>query len=584
MEENIENAQPIISKWDPNSSSYTEVTFLFHQDRKEAKEFLKSVEHLRRAMHFLIGENSTSEKLVLAQNLMQIAMKRLEKEFYQILSKNRDHLDTESVSGRSSGGSSNSDGVQADDLEIAVASITEVEKLSALAMTDLQSIAECMSSSGYGKECVKIYKIVRKSILDEGLYHLGIEKFRSFQIHKMNREDVKHMTKKWMRAIRIAVRRLFIEERVLCDHVFSASDTIRESCFSEITREGAINLFRFPELLAKKKHSLDEISQLMELYEAISELWPEIELIFDFESTSAIKLQAHSSLLILGDSIRTILSKFESTIENDSSRTAVFGGGIHPMTQSAMTYISSLADYSGILSSIVVDSPPPAITPLPEPCFESPATENGPTLAVSVHLAWLILVLLCKLDSKAELYKDVSLSYLFLANNLHFIVERVRTTNIQYLLGDEWVSKHAKKVKQFAANYEALAWNKVFSSLPGTNAMAITPETAKECFRKFSAAFEEAYNKQTSWIVLDGKLRDELKVSIAKKLVPVYQEFYDLYSVMLSGEKNLELLVRFSPDDLGNYLSDLFHGTSNSSSSTSKSSSSLLQLGRCQLR
>uniref|UniRef100_A0A2N9E2S5 Exocyst subunit Exo70 family protein n=1 Tax=Fagus sylvatica TaxID=28930 RepID=A0A2N9E2S5_FAGSY len=550
MEENIENAESIISKWDPNSSSY-KGTSLFHHNRKDAKEFLKSVKELRRAMHFLISENSTSEKLILAQNLMQIAMKRLEKEFYQILSENRDHLDPESVSGRSSGGgSSNSDDEDQtqykDKLEIAGDSITEVGSVLALAMTDLKSIAECMISLGYGKECVKIYKIIRKSIVEEGLYHLGIEKFRSSQIHKMNREDLEHIIKKWINVTKIAVKTLFSGERVLCDHVFSASEKIRESCFSGITKEGAFSLFRFPELITKSKHSQEKVFQLLELYEAVFELKPEIEFIFNSESTTVVQLQALSSLLKLGDSIRTILSEFESTIQKDSSRTPVFGGGIHPLTLSAMDFISSLADYSGILSSIIVDNPQAGPSPLPESYFESPTSGNGSTPAVSVHLAWLILVLLCKLDTKAALYKDVSLSYLFLANNLHFIVEK--------------------------------AWTKVFSCFPEKNTLAITPEMAKECFRRFNVAFEEAHRKQTSWVVQDGKLRDQLKVSIAKKLVPEYQEFYDTYLVMLIGEKNLELLVRFSPDDLGNYLSDLFHGTSTSGST---SSSSLLQSRGC---
>lgn len=582
MEENIENAESIISKWDLNSPSY-KATSLFQQNRKEAQEFLKSVKDLRRAMHFLITENSTSKKLILAQNLMQIAMKRLENEFYQILSKNRDHLDPESEFGRSLGGSSNSDDeddVQSkDELEIAGDSITEVDRVSELAMTDLKSIAECMISLGYGKECVKIYKIIRKSIVEERLYHLGIEKFRSSQIHKMNREDLEQIIKKWITVTKIAVKMLFFGEIVLCNHVFSKCEKIRESCFSGITKEGAFRLFRFPELITKRRHLQEEVFQLMELYEAVFELKPEIDFIFDFESTKVVKLQAHSSLVKLGDSIRTILSKFESTIQKDSSRTPVFRGGIHPLTQSAMTFISSLADYSGILSSIIVDNPQARTSPLPESYFESPTSGNGSTPAVSVHLAWLILVLLCKLDNKAELYKDVSLSYLFLANNLHFIVEKVRSTNLKYLLGHDWVLKHTKKVKQYASNYESMAWTKVFSSLPEKNTLAITPEMAKECFMRFNVTFEEAYRKQTSWVVQDGKLRDQLKVSIAKKLVPEYREFYDMYLAMLTGEKNLELLVRFSPDDLGNYLSDLFHGTSTSGSSTS--SSSLFQSQGC---
>ncbi|KAK9134761.1 hypothetical protein Syun_014091 [Stephania yunnanensis] len=45
-------------------------------------------------------------------------------------------------------------------------------------------IAECMISLGYNKECVKIYKIITKSIIDEGLYRLGIERLSSHQIQK----------------------------------------------------------------------------------------------------------------------------------------------------------------------------------------------------------------------------------------------------------------------------------------------------------------------------------------------------------------------------------------------------------------
>ncbi|XP_020412184.1 exocyst complex component EXO70A1-like [Prunus persica] len=581
MEENIAIAESIITKWDPNSSSYTKITFLFQHSRKEAKEFLKSVNYLRSAMHVLVGGSSAS-KLVLAQNLMQTAMKRLEKEFYQILSANRDHLDPESVSSRSSGSAKfyNADEAGSEDeLEIVGESITEVERASAFAMSDLKSIADCMISSGYGIECVKIYKIIRKSIVDGGLFRLGIQQFKSPQVHKMDLEGLESILRNWMDAVKIAVKALFRGEKYLCDHVFSASENIKESCFYEITKEGATTLFRFPELIVKNKKAPERIFWQLEIYEAVSDLWPEIESIFDSESTQAIKLQALSSWLKLSDSVRTILSDFESTIQKDSSKILVFGGGIHPLTQSVMNYVSSLADYYGVLSDILADHPPPGNSSFQE--FKSVVSDDCSTPEVSVHLAWLILVLLCKLDIKAEIYKDVSLSYLFLANNLHFIVEKVNNTpNLKLLLGKDWVSEHMKKVKLYASNYETTAWTKVLSSLPERSA-DISPEMAKECFRKFNTAFEEAYRKQTSWIVEDGKLRNDLKVSISQKLVPTYQEFYDTYMVMLSGEKNMELLARVSPNDLGNYLSDLFHGTSASVSSTT--SSSLVPSQRCFL-
>ncbi|KAF5742639.1 putative protein binding protein [Tripterygium wilfordii] len=576
IEENIENAESIITKWNLNSS-FTKVISIFNHDRKEAKEFLTRVEDLRQAMHFLVAQNSSSSKLALAQKLMHMAMKRLEKEFYQILSANIDQLDPDSVSSRSSDGTSTIDDGDdvgsEEELKLAGESITKVERVSALAMSDLRSIADCMISSGYGKECVKIYELLRKSTVDEGLYQLGVERYRSSHIHKMNWEALEHVCQHWMSTVKIAMKTLFTGERILSDHVFSASNPIRESCFSDITKEGARNLLRFPELVAKHKKSSERIFLLMELYQVLFDLYPEIESIFSFESMSAIKIQALSSLQRLGESVRSILSEFESTIQKDSSKTSIAGGGIHPLTRETMTYISSLADYSGILSEIFT-AHPPKTTQLPESYFDSPASENGSVPTVSLHLARLILVLFCKLDSKAELYKDASLSYLFLTNNLHFIVEQVRSSHLKDLLGDDWVSKHAKKVRQYGLSYESMAWTKVFSTLTDPVSPAIPPEAAIDCFRRFSAAFEEAYRKQTSWIVEDRKLRDELKVSIAKKIVPVYREFYDAYLPMLSGEKNLELLVRFGPDDLGNHLSDLFHGTSSSSGSSSSSRNS----------
>ncbi|XVE69040.1 hypothetical protein DITRI_Ditri09bG0117800 [Diplodiscus trichospermus] len=580
VEESIENAEATITKWDANASSLTRITPLFHRNRKDAKEYLKSVRDLRRAMHFLVSQSSYSEKLILAHKLMQMAMKRLEKEFYQILSSNHEQLDPESVSSLSSDGSGSFDDehelVSEDEAELKKAgeSITEVERVSALAMSDLQAIAECMSSCGYGKECVKIYKLFRKSIVNRGLYLLGIEKFKSSQINKMHWEALENMIKNWLNAVKIAVKTLFNGEKILCDHVFSASETIRDACFVEITMEGAKNLFRFPELVAKNKSVPERIFRLIELHEAISELWPEIETIFNVELTSAIKLQALSSLHKVGDSVCTILTNFGSSIQKDSSKSLVPGGGIHQLTRSAMSYISSLADYGGMLSNIVADHPPPGNSPLPESYFENQTSIDNRKPAVSLHLAWLILVLLCKLDRKAELYKDVSLSYLFLANNLQFIMDQVYTGNLKYLLGEEWVSRHTKKVKQYALSHESVAWNKVFSALPERTSAGLSPEAVKGCFKRFHSAFEEAYTKQILWLVQDRKLRDELKVSIARKLVPAYRDFYETHLMTLSGERNLEELVRIPPDDLGNYLSDLFHGTPFSSSSLLSSSHS----------
>lgn len=573
VEETLRNAESVIRKWDLNAkTSYTRVTSLFLHDREEAKSFLQSAKDLREAMHFLVASHSGSDKLVLAQSLTQIAMKRLEKELYHILSTNREHLDPESVSRKSSrrsDGSGNGNGTASDDE-------TE-DNVSESTMEDVKSVVDCMISAGYGTECIKIYKLMRKSTVDEGIYRLGIERFKSSQIQKLAWNSRELLIKNWLNAVKVAVQTVFKGERILCDYVFSASSKIGESCFAEITKEAAINLFRIPEIIARIKGSPERIFKLIELYEATYELWPDIESIFKFDSTLDVKLQALSALVKLGNMVQVILSNYEATIQKDSSKILPEGGGIHSLTRSVMEFATSLTKCSSTLSDILMDHPPPGNLNLPESYFNGLSAGDIPMSPVSVRLAWLILGLLCKLDAKAELYKDVSLSYLFLANNLNFIVEEARSTNLKYLLGDEWVATHAEKVRQYAASYEAAAWSKVLSLLPEVAAdgglPVMSPEAAGACLQRFGAAFEEEYRKQMSWTVPDGKLRDEIKVSIERKLVPAYRQFCETCLGIARGDAEVERkLVRFGADDLGNYLSDLFHGTAVSGGSQSPSS------------
>ncbi|XP_059625254.1 exocyst complex component EXO70H1-like [Cornus florida] len=579
MAQNIEIAESIITKWEVEASSYCKVASLFSEDRREAKEFLKSVKHLHTAMQFFMSENLSSDKLVRPHKLMEIAMKRLQKEFYQILSTNRNYLDPESVTSQSSGASTArtstsdfEDYTSEDEIQhIDGSSTSDVDSVSENAMADLKLIADCMISCGYGKECMKIYKLIRKSIVDESLYYLGVEKLTSSQIHKMDWEVIEIKIKSWLDAVKIAMKTLFLGERILSDHVFSASAGIRESSFAEIAKESALTLFAFPELVAKSKKSPEKIFRVLDLYESISDFWPEIESIFSFESTTTVRLQAVNSLVKLGENVRAMLSDFETAIQKDSSKSPVTGGGLHPLTRYVMNYVVFLSDYSGILSDIVADWPLSVHSPMPESYFSSPSFDDSPTSSISVRLAWLILILLCKLDAKAELYKDVSLSYLFLANNLNYVVLKVGTSNLRLLLGEDWLIKHNTKVRQYAANYERMGWSKVISSLPENSTADISPEAAKECFKRFNSAFQEAYRKQTSWVVPDPKLRDEIKVSLAKKLGPSYLAFYDKYQMMFRRDVAVDSLVRFAPDDLGNYLSDLFHGTGGSGGTSSSS-------------
>ncbi|XP_073047128.1 exocyst complex component EXO70H1-like [Primulina eburnea] len=560
MNRTLGMAEPIIMKWNPETTTVVAVTSLFYENRREAKELIQWVSNLQKAMRLVVMENTNPEKLVRAQNLMQIAMKRLQKEFYQILSMNRAHLDPESVSTRSSRASTSSctSGYEDDDITVVNQSISEVEDASRVAMADLRLIAECMISCGYGKECLKVYKIIRKSIVDEGIYRLGVEKLNPFQIHKMNWEALEIRIKSWLNALEIAVNTLFDGERTLCDHVFASSDSIRESCFTEVTRGGAMILFGFPENVTKNNRKLPEkVFRILDMFVAISNHLPEIESIFSFDSTENIKSKALASLTALREYVKTALNDFEYAIHKESSKTPAAGAGIHDLTIEAMNYLSLLADYRSILNEIFPESPPPEQNLLPD-SYMGLIDPDDPPPPISIKIAWLILAVLCRLDSKSKLFKDVSLSYLFLANNLQYVVVKVRTSNLRHMLGDEWLPLHENKVKQYASSYERLGWSHVIECLPSDPSSLTSCEQIKETFKKFNSTFDEVCSQHSLCIVTDSRLRDDIKESLARKIFFLYRELYDTHGRAMHGDRNSAVVVRFTPDDVRHRLSDLF--------------------------
>ncbi|XP_047939765.1 exocyst complex component EXO70H1-like [Salvia hispanica] len=576
-QETIQNATNLIAKWE-------KFTSIFHQNRPQAQEFIACVEQLRTAMHFLIAHRPCSHLLGEANNLIKLAMLRLEKEFFYILSANRDCLTPQSVSSGSSRLSPRSlsfSNSEEDDNEDADSLLLD------RAMTDLKMIAQTMIACGYSKECGNIYRVTRKSIVDEEVYRLGIRTYNPSQIMRLDHKSLQRYVDKWIFAAKIAVKSIFRGEKVLCDRVFAVSDTMNQTCIAHTTMEAGMNLLRFPELLAKTKASPEKIVLLINLFETISDLWPEIESIFSYETLSPIKSQALASIQKLTESTQAILAEFVSSIQKNASKTAPAGGGIHPLTYKVMDYVALLADRAGTLSDILSGDDYAAQSPFPESYFDS--ASPTPNSGVASRIAWIILVLLCKLDKKAEIYKDIGLSYLFLANNLQFVVDRVGATSLRLLLGEEWLSNQEKKVKLYAGSYESVAWAKVMAALPAAAEAESSPAAAcKEHFRRFNAAFQAACKKQSAWSVPDPKLRDEIKMSIARKVVPAYRRFYEsCYVAIVNEERDLEVLVRLSPDNLGNYLSDLFHAAveiledSSPPASPLSSSHYKLKLARC---
>ena len=94
----------------------------------------------------------------------------------------------------------------------------------------------------------------------------------------------------------------------------------------------------------------------------------------------------------------------------------------------------------------------------------------------------------------------------------------------------------------------------------GGDSSSVSKVALKESFKNFNLAFEEILSTQTTWVVPDPQLREELRLLILTTVIPGYRSFVERFQPLLEGGQQPSKYIKYTPEDLENYLSDLFEG------------------------
>ncbi|KAJ3677120.1 hypothetical protein LUZ60_002844 [Juncus effusus] len=424
-----------------------------------------------------------------------------------------------------------------------------------------------MVSNGYGRESVQVYGSARKPAVDQSLRRLGIEKLSIGDVQRMDWEAVEIKIRRWIRSARIAIRVIFSSERNLCRMIFD-EEGLDDAPFSEAVKGSALQLLGFAEAIAIGRRSPEKLFKILDLHDSLSDLLLDISMIFNSKSTESIHLQAEEIVSRLADAVRGILSEFENAVLRDPSKVPVPGGTVHPLTRYVMNYISLISDYKQTLMKLITNRPSYRLSGSEEqPVLEDldfPETE----IPLAAHLVWIIFVLHQNLESKSRLYKDSALSHLFIMNNLHYIVHKVKDSPELYgIIGDGYLRKLTRKLGQAAANYQRATWMKILNCLrdeglhsTGGFTSGISKSTLRERFKAFNASFEEAHRIQSLWLVPDTQLKEELRISISEKILPAYRSFLGRFRKHIENGKHPEMYIKYSVEDLELAVLDFFEG------------------------
>lgn len=586
----LRSAEQIIMRWDFSGPDTSRQTFLFSDHRNEVRAYLDAVDSLHTYADSLSPSSPEAAHLAdHAQNVLQFAMLRLEAEFCHVLQKHSEPADpdwmTSLASNRScfnggfsfSSSSSSSRRVEEEpdsisehlnkdahddeglDGEEGIAksrliSDTVIDLLPPDVVSDLHNIVVRMLRSGYDTECIQVYVGVRKGIVEESLQKLGQEKFTFEEVQRMPWEQLEAEISKWTRAMKITLVGLFPSEKQLCESIFTDVRSLSDPCFVDVAKTSLMQLLNFGEAIAIGRRAPEKLFKILDMYECLRGLLSSIETNFG----EGVKAEASGILSRLGDAARGTFAEFENAIQRETARNPIPGGAVHPLSRYVMNYMKFLCDYTETMNELLLDR----ANGNPNPR----GTDEGPLSAVTLSL---MENLEKNLDAKSKLYKDAALAYLFLMNNLHYIGQKVKASDVRKLLGDEWIKRNMGKLRQYHNSYRRTAWTKVLMCLKdeginisGGSASGASRNVLKDRFKNFNAAFEENVKAQCSWIVSDSQLCTELRISITEMILPAYRSFLGRFQNHLDVVRHPEKYVKYTAEDLEGYLNDLFEGSS----------------------
>ncbi|XP_068668414.1 exocyst complex component EXO70B1-like [Aristolochia californica] len=539
-------------------------------DTADSAAFLDTVDELviiLRDWEPVASEKQVSDLLDRASDLLQQAMFRLEDEFRLLIERGGESFDSFNVADTAAHRSNDSDSEgEEDGRVIPVANPIPdydfvIDALPSGTIAELHEIAKRMVPAGYGKECSHVYSSCRREFLEESISRLGLEKRSIEEVQKTPWAQLEDEIDRWVKTAKVALKILLPSERRLIERIFSGlPPSFTDLTFMEVCRGAAIQILNFADAIAIGARAPERLFGVLDLFETMRDLMPEFNSVFSDSYCCSIRAEALTIWKRLGESIRGIFMELENLIRRDPAKAAVPGGGVHPITRYVMNYLRAACGSCQTLEQVLQRAIDGEFENL-DACVSA-----GPTTSsLSVEVSWIMELLESNLEAKSKMYRDPALSAIFLMNNNRYIVQKARDRELGTVLGEDWVRKHAAKVRQYHINYQRAAWGRLLAAIKieGLNTSSGSGNAkvvVKERLKQFNAVFEEAYRTQKEWVVVDNQLRTELRISVAGNLIPAYRSFLGRFQNVVEGGKHSDKYVKYSLEDVELKINELFQG------------------------
>ncbi|CAJ1946931.1 unnamed protein product [Sphenostylis stenocarpa] len=555
--DNIDNtlkaAEGILKHFDQTRTAETRILRGPHED---LESYLEAIEKLKANVRFFSGKKNfkCSEGIINhANGLLAKAISKLQEEFKHLLTNYSKPVEPDFLfeclpnSLRPSNAGKHGEGGEKTHhekqrLEVVTFALPNLLPPSVIPL--LHDLAQEMVQAGHQQQLFRMYRDTRAAALEQSLRKLGVERLSKDDVQRMQWEVLEAKIGNWIHYMRIAVKLLIAGEKKICDQIFDGVDSLRTQCFADLTANSVAMLLSFGEAIAKSKRSPEKLFVLLDMYEIMRELQPEIEKLFESKACTEMREAALNLSKRLAQTAQETFVDFEEAVEKDATKTTVMDGTVHPLTSYVINYVKFLYDYQSTLKLLFHEFDP-----------------NDPEGQLAIITTRIMQALQSNLDGKSKQYKDPALTQLFLMNNIHYIVRSVRRSEAKDMLGDDWVQIHRRIVQQHANQYKRISWGKILQCLTvqgGDNNSGVSRTVIKDRFKTFNDQIEELHERQSQWTVPDSELRESLRLAVAEVLLPAYRSFLKRFGPMIENGKNPYKYMVYSPEHLEQMLGEFF--------------------------
>ncbi|KAG6479445.1 exocyst complex component EXO70B1-like [Zingiber officinale] len=414
-------------------------------------------------------------------------------------------------------------------------------------VSDLKDIARRMVAAGFGRECVETYASFRRAFVEESIARLGLLPPPEGGYLTVPWEEMEDEIPRWAEAARMVFLILIPSEQRLCGRVFaSVPPSYADLAFYVSCAPAAAEIVSFAAAVACGDHGPERLFGQLNLYETIRSLLPELDpLLSDGYSTELLGevVAVHKAL---GASIRRIFLELENRIRRDPAKAAVPGGDVHPMTKYVMNYLAA-ACAKETLAEVMAEEAARSVVPLP------------------VRVAWIADILLENLDVKSKLYRDPALCFVFLMNNVRYMIAKAEgSKEVASLLGEEWFRRMRTRVQQWAVEYQRAAWGNVLAALRVdrfVESPAATERAMRDKLGMFNSYLEEIWRTQGNWVAVNEELCGELRAAIAAVVLPAYGNLVE--RLRQAGDRRRMVAgryLKYSVEEVEAKIYELFQG------------------------